>query len=158
MAFGAERRVETYRVGLGDPASYAIGPGAAFGLAPSANGFPGFGPQRAGEWDQESYAGYLDLEWKPVTALTLGAAGRYEDFSNFGDTFNYKLSARVEPITGLAVRATYSTGFRAPTPAQLNTTSTTQGLDTVTLQVFNQGRLSPSDPLAIALGAKALKP
>jgi iron complex outermembrane receptor protein len=158
VAFGAERRVETYRVGLGDPASYAIGPGAAFGLAPSSNGFPGFGPQRAGTWDQESYAGYLDLEWKPVTALTLGAAGRYEDFSNFGDTFNYKLSARIEPITGLAARATYSTGFRAPTPAQLNTTSTTQGLDTVTLQVFNQGRLSPSDPLAIALGAKALKP
>lgn len=158
IAFGAERRRETYEVSTGDPASYAIGPGAPFGLAPNANGFPGFGPERAGTFAQTSYAGYLDLEWKPLDALTLGAAGRYEDFSAFGDTFNYKLSLRAEPIQGIAARATYSTGFRAPTPAQLNTISTTQGLDTVTLQVFNAGRLSPTSPLAVALGAQPLKP
>ncbi|RSY80271.1 TonB-dependent receptor [Sphingomonas koreensis] len=158
IAFGAERRRETYKVGAGDPASYAIGPGAATGLAPSSNGFPGFSPMAAGSWDQTSYAGYVDLEWRPVEMLTLGAAGRYEDFSAFGDTFNYKLAARFEPIDGIAARATWSTGFRAPTPGQLNSIQTTQGLDTVTLQIFNQGRLSPSDPLAIALGAKPLTP
>ncbi|MBR7539107.1 TonB-dependent receptor, partial [Mycobacterium tuberculosis] len=48
--------------------------------------------------------------------------------------------------------------FRAPTPAQLNTTSTTQGLDTRTLQIFTSGRLSPNDPLAQLLGARPLKP
>lgn len=158
IAFGAERRRETYEVGAGDPASYAIGPGAATGLAPSSNGFPGFSPAAAGTWNQTSYAGYIDLEWRPVRMLTLGAAGRYEDFSAFGDTFNYKLAARIEPVDGIAARATWSTGFRAPTPAQLNTIQTTQGLDTVTLQIFNQGRLSPSDPLAIALGAQPLTP
>ncbi|MES3154296.1 TonB-dependent receptor plug domain-containing protein [Sphingomonas faeni] len=158
VAFGAERRRETYQVSAGDPASYAIGAGAATGLAPNSNGFPGFSPSLAGTFDQTSYAGYLDLEWQPVERVTLGAAGRYEDFSAFGDTFNYKLSARFEPIKGIAARGTYSTGFRAPTPAQLNTSQTTQGLDTTTLQIFNQGRLSPSDPLAIALGAKPLTP
>ena len=158
VAFGAERRRETYQVSAGDPASYAIGAGAATGLAPNANGFPGFNPSLAGTFDQTSYAGYVDLEWQPIEQVTVGAAGRYEDFSEFGDTFNYKLSARFEPIKGIAARGTYSTGFRAPTPAQLNTSQTTQGLDTTTLQVFNQGRLSPSDPLAIALGAKPLTP
>ena len=158
IAFGAERRRETYKVGAGDPASYAIGPGAATGLAPSSNGFPGFSTAAAGSWDQTSYAGYVDLEWRPVEMLTLGAAGRYEDFSAFGDTFNYKLAARIEPVQGVAARATWSTGFRAPTPGQLNSIQTTQGLDTVTLQIFNQGRLSPSDPLAVALGAKPLTP
>lgn len=158
VAFGAERRRETYEVSAGGPASYAIGAGAATGLAPNSNGFPGFSPSLAGVFDQTSYAGYVDLEWQPVETVTLGAAGRYEDFSAFGDTFNYKLSARFEPIKGIAARGTYSTGFRAPTPAQLNTSQTTQGLDTTTLQVFNQGRLSPSDPLAIALGAKPLTP
>jgi iron complex outermembrane receptor protein len=158
VAFGAERRRETYEVSAGDPASYAIGAGAATRLAPNANGFPGFSPSLAGVFDQTSYAGYVDLEWQPVETVTLGAAGRYEDFSAFGDTFNYKLSARFEPTKGIAARGTYSTGFRAPTPAQLNTSQTTQGLDTTTLQVFNQGRLSPSDPLAIALGAKPLTP
>jgi iron complex outermembrane receptor protein len=158
IAFGAERRRESYKVGAGDPASYAIGPGAATGLAPSSNGFPGFSAAAAGTWHQTSYAGYVDLEWRPVEMLTLGAAGRYEDFSAFGDTFNYKLAARIEPVDGIAARATWSTGFRAPTPAQLNSIQTTQGLDTVTLQIFNQGRLSPSDPLAIALNAKPLTP
>lgn len=158
IAFGAERRVETYRVSLGDPASYAVGPGAATGLAPNSNGFPGFGPLQAGQFGQTSYAGYVDIEWQPVDMLTFGVAGRYEDFSSFGDSFTYKLSARVEPVDGFAVRGTYSTGFRAPTPGQLNSTSVTQGLDTVTLQIFNSGRLSPSDPLAIALGAQPLRP
>lgn len=158
VAFGAERRVETYRVSPGDPASYAVGPGAATGLAPNSNGFPGFSPAQSGEWGQRSYAGYIDLEWKPVEMLTLGAAGRYEDFSEFGDTFTYKLAGRIEPVRGLAARVTYSTGFRAPTPAQLNTRQVTQGLDTRTLQIFNQGRLSPGDPIAIALGAKPLTP
>lgn len=157
-AFGYERREEKYKVGMGDPASYAVGPGAATGLAPNSNGFPGFGPLQAGTFKQTSNAGYLDLEWKAAPILTLGAAGRYESYSSFGDSFTYKLSARVEPVAGLALRGTYSTGFRAPTPGQTNSRSVTQGLDTSTMQIFNTGRLSPSDPLAIALGAKPLQP
>ncbi|MCF3701567.1 TonB-dependent receptor, partial [Salmonella enterica subsp. enterica serovar Weltevreden] len=89
---------ERYVVGTGDPASYAIGPGAATGLAPNSNGFPGFGPQQAGRFSQTSNAGYVDLAWRPIQLLSLGAAGRYEDFSSFGDKFTYKLSARVEPV------------------------------------------------------------
>ena len=100
VAFGAERRLVTYLVEEGERASWEIGPGAAEGLASSSNGFPGFEPARAGKWNQESYAGYLDLEWSPVSAITLGAAGRYEDFESFGGTFNYKLSGRFEPIPG----------------------------------------------------------
>jgi iron complex outermembrane receptor protein len=156
IAAGVEWREETYEIGEGEPASFAIGPGAAEGLAPNSNGFPGFSPIQAGTSDQTSYAGYVDIEWQPIEILTVGAAGRYEDFSEFGDTFDYKFSGRVEPIPGLAIRSTYSTGFRAPTPGQLNSTNTSQGLDTVTLQVFNRGRLSPSDPLAVLLGAKPL--
>ncbi|RKF21036.1 TonB-dependent receptor [Altericroceibacterium spongiae] len=158
IAFGGERRVETYQVSPGDPASYAIGPGAAEGLAANSNGFPGFSDQVSGEWDQTSYAGYADLEWQPVEMLTLGAAGRYEDFSEFGDKFTYKLSARVAPTDGFALRGTFATGFHAPTPGQLNTSKTTQGLDTSTMTIFTSGRLSPSDPIAVALGAEPLKP
>lgn len=157
-AFGYERREETYKVGMGDPASYAIGPGAATGLAPNSNGFPGFGPLQAGSFKQTSNAGYLDLEWKAAPILTLGAAGRYEDYSTFGDSFTYKLSARIEPVAGLGLRGTYSTGFRAPTPAQSNSRSVTQGLDTTTMQIFNTGRLAINDPLAVALGSKELQP
>jgi len=158
IAFGAEHRTETYRIETGDPASYAVGPGANFGLAPNSNGFPGFSPQQAGEWDQKSYAGYVDVEAQVTDRLSLGGAVRYEDFSEFGSTTNYKVAGRFEVTTGLAFRASYSTGFRAPTPGQLNSTSTSQGLDTVTLQLFQTGRLSPTNPVAVFLGAKPLEP
>lgn len=158
LAFGAERREETYTVGAGDPASYTIGPGAAYGLAPNSNGYPGFSTLQAGEFSQTSYAGYVDAEWQFIPHVTLGAAGRYEHFSSFGDSFTYKIAGRYEPTSGLALRAAYSTGFRAPTPGQISSTSVSQGLDTTTMQIFNTGRLSPSDPVAIALGAKPLQP
>ncbi|MBN9319114.1 MAG: TonB-dependent receptor [Caulobacterales bacterium] len=158
VAFGAESRKETYTISEGDPASYAVGPGAAAGLAPNSNGFPGFGPSQAGEWDQTSYAGYLDVEAQFSEQFSAGAALRYEDFSEFGDTVNGKVAARYQFSEGVAVRASYSTGFRAPTPGQLNSTSTSQGLDTVTLQLFTSGRLSPVIPVAAFLGAKPLQP
>lgn len=158
VAFGAERRVVTYMVEEGERASWEIGPGAAEGLASGSNGFPGFEPARAGKWNQESYAGYLDLEWSPVSAVTLGAAGRYEDFESFGGTFNYKLSGRFEPIPQLAARGTYSTGFRAPDPAQIFSSNTSQGLDTSTGTIFTRGRLRIDDPIAVALGSQPLEP
>ncbi|WP_429000386.1 TonB-dependent receptor plug domain-containing protein [Stenotrophomonas rhizophila] len=158
IAFGAETREETYGVDAGDPASYAIGPGAVTGLAGGANGAPGFSAANAGRWSQRSRAAYIDVE-APLTARwTVGAATRYEHFSAFGESVDGKLSTRFEFTPGLAVRGSVSTGFRAPTPGQLFTQSTQQGLDTVTLQVFTTGRLSPGDPLAIQLGAQPLKP
>lgn len=158
VAFGAERRQETYEISDGDPASYAVGAGAATGLAPNANGFPGFSNTQAGSWDQTSYAAYLDVEAPLASWLVVGGALRFEDFSEFGDTLNGKLSARFELSENLALRGSWSTGFRAPTPGQLNATNTSQGLDTITLQVFTRGRLSPNDPIALALGAKPLEP
>jgi iron complex outermembrane receptor protein len=158
VAFGAEYRNERYAVKAGDPASYAVGPGAAVGLDANANGAPGFSDIQAGKWDQNSYAAYADIEVPLSKQFTVGAALRYEDFSEFGSTVNGKLSARFEVTPDFALRGSYSTGFRAPTPGQLNTNSTTQGLDTKTLLVFTSGRLANNDPLAIALGAKPLQP
>lgn len=158
VAFGAEHRKETYRIEKGDEASYAVGPGANFGLAPNSNGFPGFSPQQAGEWDQTSYAAYVDVEAQLTQQWSIGGAVRYEDYSEFGDKWTGKVATRFEITPDLAIRGSFSTGFRAPTPGQLNSTSTSQGLDTVTLQLFQTGRLSPINPVAAFLGAKPLKP
>jgi iron complex outermembrane receptor protein len=158
LAVGAEYRNETYSVKAGDPASYAVGPGAAAGLDANANGAPGFSDIQSGKWGQDSYAAYADVEVPLSKQATIGAAVRYEDFSEFGNTVNGKLSARFEVTPDFALRGSWSTGFRAPTPGQLNTNSTSQGLDTKTLLVFTSGRLANNDPLAVALGAKPLQP
>ncbi len=47
--------------------------------------------------------------------LSLDVAGRYSDYSTFGDTFNSKIGLKWKPNDDLLVRATYATGFRAPT-------------------------------------------
>ncbi len=158
IAFGAERRIETYTVKQGDEASYLVGPGAPAGLAAGSNGFPGFSPQQSGKWDQTSNAVYVDAEAKLTSKWSVGGALRYEDYSEFGNTTTGKIDTRFAFTDDLAIRASYSTGFRAPTPGQLNSLSTSQGLDTTTLQLFTTGRLSPTNPIAVISGAKPLEP
>ena len=46
--------------------------------------------------------------------LTLNAASRYSDYSNFGDTINSKFGFTWRPLDELLVRGTYAQGFRAP--------------------------------------------
>src|SRR3546814_8143720 len=47
-------------------------------------------------------------------SFRLSAAGRYEDYSDVGDTANPKFGARWEPLPGVALRASYGRSFRAP--------------------------------------------
>lgn len=63
---------------------------------------------------------YLELNI-PVLAdvafakeLSFNVAGRYSDYSNFGDTTNGKFGFTWRPIDELLVRGTYAEGFRAP--------------------------------------------
>lgn len=158
IAVGGERRLEIYEIEPGDPASYAVGPGARTGLASGSNGFPGYSPDGAGRFSQESYAAYADVEVTPLPQLTVEGAVRYEDFSEFGDTVDWKGAARFEIVPELAVRGSYSTGFRAPTPGQINYTRTSQGLDTRTLQVVTNGLISPLNRVAQIFGAQPLEP
>lgn len=156
LAFGLERREETYKIGVGEVASYAIGPGANVGLPSGSNGFPGFSPDQAGESDQISLSAYVDLEVPVSEALTFGVAGRYEDYSEHDDRiFTGKITGRYALAENLALRATMSNGFRAPTPGQLFSERTSQGLDTVTLNIFTNGRFSPVGEVASIVTQRA---
>lgn len=156
LAFGLEHRKEAYEVKQGDVASYAIGPGATVGLPSGSNGFPGFSPDQAGESDQTSTSAYVDLEAPVTDALTFGVAARYEDYSEHDDTIlTGKITGRYEIAENLALRATMSNGFRAPTPGQLFSERTYQGLDTVTLNIFTNGRFSPVGAIAGIVSERA---
>ncbi|WP_158915622.1 TonB-dependent siderophore receptor [Caulobacter sp. S45] len=159
IAFGAQRRVETFEARSGDLASYEVGPGAAAGLAPGANGFPGINLQQAGTHSETSYAGYVDIAVPITKQAKIEFAARDESYDLFGNTFNYKIAGAYQFIPDqLQMHVSYNTGFKAPTPGQIFSTSTNQGLDSVTLQLVTSGRISPLNPLAQALGAKALTP
>ncbi|NOU49139.1 TonB-dependent receptor [Pseudoalteromonas sp. JBTF-M23] len=51
--------------------------------------------------------------------LELNLAGRYDDYSDFGSTFNPQIAVRYNPIEEVVVRASFGTGFRAPTLSDL---------------------------------------
>ena len=156
FAWGAEWREETFETRPGDPASYAVGEYAAQGFSVGSNGYQGLHSRFAGEWDRPNYALYVDLEADVTDALLLGVALRYEDFyADFGDTLNGKLSALWHVTDWLALRATASTGFRAPSPGQTNlrvlaTTFSGDG------GLIETGQLPSTDPVAMALGGEQL--
>ena len=128
VALGAEWRREEYVIRAGDPDSFALGPTAAiFGFG--SDGFQGDSPDAAGSFSRNSYAAYVDIEAEVTDAFTLGAAARYEDYDDFGSTFNWKVSGRFELTPEFAIRSTVSTGFRAPTPGQINTLDVTTTAD-----------------------------
>ena len=156
LAFGFEYRDETYKVGAGDQASIEAGPTAAiFGVG--SDGFQGFPTESAGSFSSESFAGYLDLEADITDRFSAGVAVRFEDYDEFGSTFDWKLSGRFDITDNFALRGTANTGFRAPTPGQVNTLNITTSAD-------SSGNLIPSGvypvdhPVALALGSTALEP
>ena len=158
LSLGAEYRDENFRIMPGDPDSYLGGP------IPGPSGaqvFPGFQPSIGGARVDQRHArhnvsAYAELDADITRNINLQGALRYEDYSDFGSKLNWKVAGRVEPVRGFALRASASTGFRAPSLQQqffaARATNNVAGvlLETVTLPVNN--------PVAIALGATPLKP
>jgi len=62
---------------------------------------------------------YVDSEFNFTDNFLVDLAMRYESYSDFGSTFNYKLAARLKANDNLTFRGSISTGFRAPSLAQL---------------------------------------
>lgn len=158
IAFGAEWRNENYKIVPGEEASYVAGPFFfSDGAAPGAQVFPGFQPSTAVDASRDSYAAYVELDTDLSDMFNLQVAGRYEHFSDFGDTLNGKIAARFEPVEGLALRGSASTGFRAPGMAQqfFSTTSTNNVAGVGLVEI---GTFPVNSPIAIALGAQPLKP
>jgi len=147
VAFGYQYREEEFDLFAGDPASYALGVLADQGFSSSSNGFGGF--PRNESASQDSNAIYVDLEADITDRLTLAAALRYEDYSEFGDTTDGKLAGIFHVTDTFRVRGSVSTGFHAPTAGQANITNvTTQNVNGV---LIDQGTL----PLSSAAGQLA---
>lgn len=147
LAFGAEWREERFTVVPGEPSSY-------FGAGSS--GFKGFDQDSAGDFSRDNYAIYAEIEQDVTAGFVVQYAGRYEDFSDFGDTLNGKIAARYDVNSDFALRGAFSTGFHAPTPGQANIQKITTTFDNdLGLQV-ESGTVSPTHPLALAAGGSPL--
>jgi iron complex outermembrane recepter protein len=166
LAAGIEWRRDGYQIVAGDPVSYTYGRtnnGAIFipnqnagAAAPGIQGFPGFTPGTEVDESRRSVALYVDGESKITERFLLGAAARFEDYSDTGRNQTGKITGRFNFTDAFALRGALSTGVRAPGSQQalFSQVSTTLGAggvltDTVTVR---QG-----SPLAAAFGIKPLK-
>jgi len=125
FVLGTEIRNENYRIQAGDVASYDDGnpkyfPGATVPRIPGAQVFPGFQPSNEVDRDRNNISVYTGLESEVVKGLNVDVGGRYENYSDSGNSFTGKVAARI-PVVGNAVgiRGAASTGFRAPSLQQL---------------------------------------
>ena len=164
VSWGLEQRRDTYQVQAGDWASWADGgycaaPGNC--AASGAQVTNGISPAEASSASRNSYAGYLDVGFNPLPQWYWGAALRYEHYDRgIGATRSGKLTTRYELTPELAVRATVSNGFRAPSLANslFSARSTTYGVVDGVYQSINYGVLPVDSAAAKALGAEPLKP
>jgi iron complex outermembrane receptor protein len=124
VAFGAEYRRENYQIMAGEPGSYIDADGVGVGGNAGSQGFPGFQPSDQTDKSRNSRAVYVDVETDLTHRLKAQTALRFENYSDFGSTLTGKLagSYRVDPR--LLLRASASTGFRAPSLQQIYFSST----------------------------------
>lgn len=135
VAFGSEFRYEQFEIIKGEEASYAMydingnivtsnTPGNLLVTNPlsgdvrpgGSQGFPGYSQEV--NKNRNNFAAYLDTELDITKKWMISAAGRFENYNDFGSTLNGKFATRYAFTPQFAFRGSVSTGFRAPSLAQ----------------------------------------
>jgi iron complex outermembrane receptor protein len=165
VATGAEYRHDRYRIGSGDADAYRDGgvrildgPAAGTVATVGAQGFGGIQPRDTTNADRDSYSLYAETETDFANRLRISAAGRYESYSDFGDTLTGKVAARLALGGGFAIRGSVNSGFHAPALQQQYFASTSSRTDANTNTIILSRLFPVGDPAARSLGAKPLDP
>jgi iron complex outermembrane receptor protein len=142
VAFGAEYRHNTYQVKPGDfPARYEGG----------AQAYPGFSTAASNYYQRSNEAGYIDLSTNILPHWQVDLAGRFEHYTDVGDTETGKVTTRYDFTPQIAIRGTIGNGFRAPSLAQ-------EGFAAVNVAPTNAIAQFPVDSKgALLLGSTPLK-
>ncbi|WHO38174.1 TonB-dependent receptor [Sphingobium sp. AP49] len=143
LAFGAEYRENTFQIGQGNFESTYFEGGQSY---------PGFLATDAGKHKRHNVAAYADIALNPIDIWKVDGAVRYEDYSDFGTKWTWKINSRIDISDQFAVRGTVSTGFRAPSLLESYYSATNVGPTTAYVQ------LPPNSDAAKLLGYEDLKP
>lgn len=137
LAFGAEFRMEKFEIFAGEEGSYTtydtkgapitdpttqsapVDPVSGEPRPGSSQGFPGYSPANEVNETRSNFSLYTDAELDVTDAFMVSAAVRFENYSDFGSTINGKLSSRLKLTDNINLRGSVSTGFRAPSLAQI---------------------------------------
>ncbi|WP_299156793.1 TonB-dependent receptor [uncultured Tenacibaculum sp.] len=110
IGLGLEGRQERFEVTAGEESSYING---------GAQSFPGLQPSNALNETRTNIGGYGTLDWDVSDDFLIAGAIRHENYSDFGGNTSWKISSRYKLGEAGVLRASYSTGFRAPSLHQV---------------------------------------
>ena len=137
LAFGAEYRNENFEIFSGEIGSYAtydttgnpitnpatqtapIDPISGEPRPGGSQGFPGYSPKNVVDESRSNFSAYVDAEFDITNKFLVSAAARFENYSDFGSTLNGKIASRFKISDVVNLRGSISTGFRAPSLAQI---------------------------------------
>ncbi|MEN9883678.1 MAG: hypothetical protein RLZZ420_895 [Bacteroidota bacterium] len=154
LALGAEFRYEQYNVYAGEEASYK-GYSNAFGQSAGAQGFPGFSLADVIKGNRTNTSLFADGELQITDEWLISAASRFENFSDFGFVATGKLATRVKLGKFINWRASFSSGFRAPSLQQIYFNNT---ITSFSFGKLVQNRIASNvDPITRAAGIPRLK-
>nr|WP_262894851.1 TonB-dependent receptor [Hymenobacter guriensis] len=156
VAFGAEYRNDRYQIVEADQTSWGEFDAGEIGAEGGSQGFLGFAPASAVTGNRSNIGGFIDIEADVTKKWSVSTALRFENYSDFGSAFIYKVTSRFQVVKPLAVRGAFNTGFRAPSLQQvlyrqLSLESTASG-------VRYSGIFNNQDEVTQAAGIPALGP
>jgi iron complex outermembrane receptor protein len=158
LSFGSELRIERYQIRQGDDASWKKGPLQNTDVG--ASGREGFADVNAVQRSRTNLGVYVDAESDITEKFLVGAALRFENYSDFGSNVSGKLSARYKLTEAFSIRGSVNRGFRAPSMHQLYYSSNSDAQWLTVNNVFDAypiGHLRNDNPYVQKLGVGALK-
>ena len=160
LAFGAEFRIDNFKIVAGEEASWKNYDLTASPLRVGGSQvFPGFQPSNAINKSRSVMAAYVDVESDITDKLLVDVAARVENYSDFGANAAAKLAARYKFADEFVVRGAISNGFRAPSVHQryFSNTSTQFVVSGGQTIPNNVGTYRNDSEIAKALGIPSLK-
>ncbi|WP_431167119.1 TonB-dependent receptor [Tenacibaculum halocynthiae] len=145
IGLGVEGRQERFEVTAGQQESYVNG---------GAQSFPGLQPGNALNETRVNVGAYATLDWDVNDNFLIGGAARYENYSDFGGNTSWKINSRYKIGEAGVLRASYSTGFRAPSLHQVYLSNVQTLVSGGTIS--NQGTFNNVSPVIKDLGVASL--
>ncbi len=133
LGLGAEFRYERYTIYKGEDLSYLnyhsndlYYPNVDEDRTPASGsqGFPGFSNTDAVKANRSNFSVYADAALDATKAWLIDGAVRFENYSDFGSVITGKLATRIKASDNFNIRGSVSTGFRAPSLAQIHFSNT----------------------------------
>ena len=172
IAAGIENRIENYIIFSGEKGAYehydihgnVVTDATPLYLIPThdgkirpggSQGFPGYAPSNEVDKTRTSISLYFDSEIDVTKKWLLATAIRYEKYSDFGNSVNTKIATRYKVTPKTTLRFSYSTGFRAPSLAQIYyNLKFTNYIDDTAVESF---LIANNDPVTEKFGIEQLR-